>query len=189
VTLPTLLKALSGAHSAASGDRGRRRRTRQTRQRACGRPTTRYRAALTVSCNAIPRARQDARARSPKIWGWSAAGISSRGLLTRRPTRPWWSPRERRGPLRLLNPRRLRVRLYRGARPARSERPAPKRARARTTAGSGAAPGCDGCGEFSAVTPPSGVRTRRPGTTIWYRERLRTQHLGVGHAFPHEGLS
>ena len=186
------------------GDRGRRLRTfRRTRQRADGRPW-----AVTVSCNAITRARQNAVAEDlgmVRRWDLIAVpiGLSSRGLargLWARGARPARGvvPAGMSGALQPSAPAsspppRGATRSYRTA---RAERPALKRARARTTAGSGAAPGCGGCGESESIRlarahlrRPASVRTQRTGTTIWYQKCPRTQHLAVGHALPCEGLS
>ena len=163
----------------------------QGRERACGRPRTRYRA-LAVSCNAIP---EHARTRSPKIWGWSAAGISSRCLSAYRREASGRAPPDPR----VVVPEGMSGALQPSA-PASS--PPPRDAtRSCRTARAQASSGPDDCRfgrgagmrwlrrVFGWHAPTSGVRIRRPGATIWYRRHPRTQHLAVGHAFPCEGLS
>ena len=106
--LPTPPKALRGAHSAESGDRGRRRRPASGR--AGGRTLT-----------------PEYAGRGCRRSG-DGPPLGSRREAPRRATRPARGDplQDRRAP---VDPQRLRVRLHRGARPARAARPAPELAR------------------------------------------------------------
>ena len=82
--------------------------------------------------------------------------------------------------------RRLRTGPRKGARPARVARPAPELER------TGRAPVPARCRNrwwLRRIFAQAQSHCRCSIDITWYRERPRAQHLGVGYAFPHEGLS